>query len=256
VASSPAVSPRLFFPLQNILPQEPVRPRPHNNSYNPHLGEYPTSGNGFTQLMPASFNPYNPLPQPIDSQWAQPQGVHYSHLQGPWARGRHEYRPCSGTGNAQPNQMYSPPTVVYGDGYADPSYRAGSHYIDFATNGRFPQSVGTAPSLYPGYPNGMGFPPALPVLREGTILGSTPPNTLPPQYDTPSLWGQDGRDAQGDKVRTSVIVSEKHPDKFCGEALEGRGKKVERSHRFTAAFLSLLVLSVIFWFLVRCTCHN
>jgi hypothetical protein len=103
----------------------------------------------------------------------------------------------------------------------------------------------------------MGFTPAMPVLREGTVLGSIPSNTLPPQYNTPGpdqdIWRQDGH---GDKVRTSVIVSEKPAEFFCGEALEWRGKKVEHSHRFTAAFLSLLVLSVMFWFFVRCTCHH
>ena len=155
--------------------------------------------------------------------------------------------------------MYSP-TANYDDGYPYPLYRDGSHHIDFAINGRYSQPAGMVPLPYPGYPNVMGFPPAMPVLLEGAILGSNPSNTLPPKYDTPGphqdVWGQDGHDAQGDKVRTSVIVSEKPAEKSCGEALEWRGKKIEHSHRFTAAFLSLLVLSAMFWFFVRCTCHH
>jgi len=228
------------------VPQETVRPRSPIDS---HPGEYPTPGNGFTrELMPASFIPYNHLPCPTESQWGRQHGVHYPYPQGHWARGHHEYRPYSGTGNIQSNHMYSP-TANYTDGYPYPLYRDGSHHIDFAIN-----PAGMAP-LYPGYPSGMGFPAAMPVLREGAILGSSPSNTLPPKYDTPGphqdVWRPDGHPAQGDKVRTSVIVSEQPAEKFCGETLEWRGKKNEHSHRFTAAILSLLVLSTMFWFLVR-----
>jgi len=197
------------------------------------------------------------LSHPVPSgQWPQltdPRGVESEqlpHPHGTWSPGLH-----GGIANVPTSQLYSPQTT-YNEVYTDSTSIFGSRYIDFTGADTLPIHAETAPlppSVHSDGPSPMVFSPRAAMPPKDT----TSLNPLLPQYNSPRRYEDWKEHSPGDKVRTCVIVSDMPAEKnLCVETPDQHGRRVTRSHRFTVAVLILLVLSVAFWFCVRCKWPN